>query len=75
MAGWAVDFLVVMDKDAIVKDSDIGGFFEFAGFEDRCVEDNIIRLPLAGLAAGVYHWRSLAINGCGLAVGIKFFGV
>ena len=75
MASGPVDFLVMVDKDAVVQDSYISGLFEFAGFEHGSVEDNIIRLPLAGLTAGVYHRRSLAVNGCGLAIGIKFFGV
>ncbi len=75
MAGPAVDFLVVMDENAVVKDGDISGLFEFSGFEDGCEEDNIERLPLAGIAAGIYHWRTLGVNGGRLAVGIKFLGV
>lgn len=75
MACGAVYFLVVVDKDAVVKDGDISELLDFSGFEDGCVEDNIIRLPLAGLTARVDHWGGLAINGCGLAVGIELFGV
>lgn len=41
MAGRAVDFLVVMDKEAVVQDGDISGLFELAGFEDRGEEDYI----------------------------------
>ena len=75
MAGWAVDFLVVMDEDAVVQDSDISGLFELAFFENGGEEDNIERLPLAGPAAGVYHRRGLAVNGGGLAVRVELFGV
>ena len=74
MACGAVDFLIVMDEDAVVQDGDVSGFFEFVGFEHRGVEDNIERLPLAGFAAGVYHRRSLAVNGGGLAVWIELLG-
>ena len=75
VSGGAVDFLVMMDEDAVVQDGDISGFFEAAGFEDGGEEDNIIRLPLAGPAAGVYHRRGLAVNGGGLAVGVELLGV
>ena len=75
MAGRAEDFLVVMDEDAVVQDGDISGLFELAGFEDGGKEDNIIRLPLAGPAAGVYPRGGLAINGGGLAVGVELAGV
>ena len=75
MAGRAVDFLVVVDKDAVVQDGDICGLFEFSGFEERGVEDNIEGLPLAGLAAGIYHWRTLGVNGGRLAIRIELLGV
>ena len=75
MAGWAVDFLVVVNEHSIVQDGDISWLFEFSVFEDGGVEDNIERLPLAGLAAGVYHWRGLAVNRGRLAIGIELFGV
>jgi len=75
VAGRAVDFLVMMNKDAVVQDGDISRFFEPAGFEDGGEEDNIVRLPLAGPAAGVYHRRGLAVNGGGLAIGIELLGV
>ena len=42
MAGRAIDFLVVVDEYAIVKDGDVCRFFEFSGLEDGSVEDNII---------------------------------
>jgi len=71
VTGRAVDFLVVMDKYAVVQDGDISGLYELAGFEDGGKKDNIIRLPLAGSAAGVYHRRCLAVNGGGLAIGVK----
>ena len=75
MAGLAVDFLAVMDEDAVVQDGDISQLFELAAFEDGGEEDNIERLPLAGLAAGVYHRGGLAVNGGCLAVGVELFGV
>ncbi len=75
MAGRAVDFLVVMDKYAVVQDGDISRLFELAGFKHGGEEDNIERLPLAGLAAGVYHRRGLDVNGGCLAVGIELLGV
>ncbi len=74
MAGWTVDFLVVMDEDAVVQDGDISGLFELAVLEDGGKEDNIEGLPLAGLAAGIYHRRGLAVNGGCLAVGVELFG-
>ena len=75
MAGRAVNFLIVVDEDAVVQDGDISGLFEFSGFEDWSEEDNIKRLPLAGLAAGVYFRRGLVVNRGRLAVGIELFGV
>ena len=75
MAGPAVDFLVVVDEDAVVQNGNISGLFEFSGFEGRSVEDNIEGLPLAGLTAGVYHWRGLAVNGGRLAIRIELLGV
>jgi len=75
MTGRAVDFLVVMDEDAVVQDGDISGLLQLARFEDGGEEDNIIRLPLAGPAAGVYHRRGLSLNGGGLAVGVELLGV
>jgi len=75
VAGGAVDFLVVVDENAVVQDGDIGRLFEFAGFEYGGEENNIVCLPLAGPAAGVYHRRTLGVNGGRLAVGIKFLGV
>ena len=75
MAGWSVYFLVVVDEDAVVQYGDISGLCEFSGFEGRGEEDNIEGLPLAGLAAGVYHRWGLTVNrGC-LAVGIELLGV
>ena len=75
MAGRTVDFLVMMDEDAVMQYGDISGLFELAGFEDRGEKDNIEGLPLAGLAAGVYFRRGLAVNRGRLAVGIELFGV
>ena len=75
MAGPAVDFLVVVDEDAVVQDGDISGLFELSGFENGGEEDNVVCLPLAGLTAGVYHRRGLGVNGGRLAVGIKFLRV
>ncbi len=75
MAGPAVDFLVVVDKDAIMQYGDISGLFEPSGFEDGGEKDNIERLPLAGLTAGVYNRRGLSINRGRLAIGIELFGI
>ena len=75
MTGRAVDFLVVMDEDAVMQYGDISGLFEFSGFEDGGEKDNIERLPLAGLAAGVYYRRGLAVNRGRLAVRIELFSV
>ena len=38
MSGRAIDFLVVMDKDAIMQYGNISGPFELAVFEDRGIE-------------------------------------
>jgi len=75
VAGRAVDFLVVMDEQAIMQDGDISRLFELAVLEDGGEEDNIERLPLAWPAAGVYHRGGLAVNGGGLAVGIELLCV
>ena len=75
MAGRAVDFLIVVDEHAVMQYGDISGLFELAGFENGGEKDNIERLPLAGLATGVYHRRGLAVNRGRLAVGIELFGV
>ena len=75
MAGRAVNFLVVVDEHAVVQHGDISGLFEFSGFENGREKDNIERLPLAGLAAGIYFRRGLAVNRGRLAIRIELFGV
>ena len=52
MAGRAVNFLVMVDEQAVMKDGGISFFFELAVFEDRGEENDVERLPLAGPAAG-----------------------
>ena len=75
VAGWAVNFLVVVDEQSVMKDCDISFFFELAVLEDRGIENNVKCLPLAGLAAGVYHRRGLPVNRGGLAVRIELLRV
>jgi hypothetical protein len=75
MTGRPVDFLVVVDEDAVMQYGDISGLFEPSGFEDGGEEDNIEGLPLAGPAAGVYFRRSLAVNRGRLAIWIELLGV
>jgi len=75
MAGRAKNLLVVMDEKPIVKDGDKRRLFEFAVFENRGEKDNIKRLPLARLSAGVDHRWRLAVDGGGLAIGINLLTV
>jgi len=75
MAGRAKNLLVVMNEKPIVKDGDKRGLFELAVFENRGEKDDIKRLPLAGLSAGIDKRRRLAIDGGGLAIGINLLGV
>lgn len=75
MAGRAIDFLVMMDKQSVVKDGDTRRLFQVAGLENRSEEDNIERLPLAGLSAGINQRRRLAVYRSGLAIRINLLGV
>ena len=75
MAGRAKNLLVVMDEKPIVKDGDKRGLFELAILKYRGEKDNIKRLPLARLSAGIYKRRRLAIYGCRLAIGINLLAV
>ena len=75
VAGRAVNFLVVVDKQAVMKDGDISFFFERAILEYGGEENDVECLPLAGLAAGVYHRRGLAVNRGGLTVRIELLRI
>ena len=52
---WAGELDVVLDEDAVVKHGDTGGTEDLAvGIEARAVENDVIPLPLARGACGVY---------------------
>ena len=72
VASFAVDLLVEMDQHAVLKCGDTCRFHELAIFENRGGEEDVETLPLTGFAADVHQWRSLAIDGSALAVGIEF---
>jgi hypothetical protein len=62
--GWAGEFDVVLDQDAVVEDSETGGGAEFVGIvESRGGIDDVVDLPLSGGKAGVREGRILAVNG------------
>ena len=53
-AGAAAEDSVVLDKDAVVQDGEGGAAGDLAPLiEERAVEDDVVALPLAGLAADV----------------------
>jgi hypothetical protein len=61
---------VILDKDAVVKDSDVGRAGKFAVFELGSMEDDVVGLPLSWLAAGINERGILTIDGAGHSVGI-----
>src|SRR6266852_2761727 len=64
---------VILNEDAVVEGGDAGWAQEFAGgVEARSVKNDVVNLPLAGRARGVYLGRELAVDGGGLAVGVGF---
>src|SRR5712692_3906331 len=69
---------VILNEDAVVEGGDAGWAQEFAGgVETRSVKNDVVNLPLAGRARGVYLRRKLAVDSGGLAVGVclVFVGV
>ncbi len=57
--------VAVVDDHAVVEDRDTGRLVALGG-----VEDDVVGLPLAGLAAGVDEGRGLSIEGAGLSPGV-----
>src|SRR5712692_9277687 len=69
---------VILNEDAVVEGGDAGWAQEFAGgVETRSVKNDVVNLPLAGRARGVYLRGKLAVDSGGLAVGVclVFVGV
>ena len=66
---------VVLREDAVVEDGDRAGEHFLAVFPDGRVEHDVVRLPLAGAAAGVDERRVLPVDGGGLPVGVVRVGV
>ena len=68
MKGGAVEFLFVVNHDAVVNDSDVGFFDQFAVRPAGVFENDIVALPFAGRFAGVDSGRLLAVHSACLAV-------
>ena len=63
---------MILGDYAVVEDGDDGGFFEFTVFETRSFENDVVGLPFAWFAGGVYLGWEVAIDGGCLAIGIGF---
>ena len=64
--------LVVLDQHAVLEHGDVGGLDEVLVLvELRGLEDDVVALPLARLAAAVDQRRILAVDRPGLAVGVR----
>lgn len=68
--GRAVEFLFVMDRDAVVNDGDVGFFDQFAVCPTGVFKNDVVALPFAGRFAGVNSGRLLAVHSACLAVGV-----
>src|SRR5262245_17500974 len=69
VSGRPEDFRVVLDQDAVLEGGDSGFFLDPSVIaEDRRMIDDVVGLPFAGLAAGVYERRVLFVNRAGLTV-------
>lgn len=60
-AGAALEFDVVMDEDAVVKNRESCFSYNFFAFENRPMENNIIALPLSRFSTGVNRWDGSAV--------------
>ena len=73
MGGVALYLHVVLHQHAIVQDRDRGGFLDIAfGIEPGSMIDDVVGLPLAGFASGIYEGGVFLVNRAGLAVVIGF---
>lgn len=78
LAGYrgTLNFYIVLDEDAVVKDGDTSKMDEFSVLiEFGGMENDIVALPFARLTRSVDERRILAVNGRGLAIGISFIVV
>jgi len=62
VAGLTHDGGVVLDDHSVLKDRDVRGGFKSPVFEPRRVKDDVINLPLAGVAGRIHQRRVLAVN-------------
>src|SRR5262249_35856264 len=67
----AEDLLLLVGQHAVVEDRDGRGLLHLAVLVVGGVEDDVVGLPLAGLAGGIDQRRPLAVERGGLAVGIR----
>ena len=63
-------FLVVVQHHPVVEHREVDRPDQFVAVENWGLEDNVVRLPFARLAAGIHEWRPLAIDGPRMAVGV-----
>jgi hypothetical protein len=65
----ALDFHVILNQDSVVQDRHECRFQKFPPrIEPRGFEDDVVRLPLAGLAGSIHQRGVLAVNSPGHAV-------
>lgn len=69
-AGTSLQHDIVMDKHAVMKYDECRLSDDLVIFESRPVENDIIRLPLARLSAGVDQRNRPAVERNALAIGI-----
>ena len=63
-------FLAVVHHHAVEEDREIGRLDELFAFETGRFENDVVDVPLAGLAGGIGERRPLAVNPAGLPIGI-----
>src|SRR6266566_6785063 len=73
MGGMAFDLDVVLHEDAVLQDGNGRRLLHTAiGVKSGRVIDDVIRLPLAGLARYIYEGSVLLVDGACLAMEIGF---
>src|SRR5262245_14042084 len=71
--GFAVNLDVILNQYAVVKDRHASTSYRFANLVEAWRgENNVITLPFAWRARGVYQRRMLFVDGSGLAVKVGF---
>src|SRR5678816_1310441 len=71
VAGFAMNFFIVLHENAIMKDSNSGRLQQLVSVEFRRLQNDIESLPFPGRTRDIHQGRRLAVNGSALAIGIE----